>query len=100
MKIWINWSESNSQIYFYIVPKKIEKFTGSNTFLLVFGRRTVDYREDWKVKIIMKTHNNINMNKYTWHIITRLHNKNTWLQFMTHNHSLAQQEHMTTVYDT
>jgi hypothetical protein len=88
MKIWINWSESNSQIYFYIFPKKIEKFTGLNTFLLVFGRRTVDYREDWKVKIIMKTHNNINMNKYTW------------LQFMTHNHSLAQQEHMTTVYDT
>jgi len=42
MKIWIYWSEWNSWIYFYIVLKKMKKFTGPNKVLLVLDQRTVN----------------------------------------------------------
>jgi len=46
MNIWVNWSESNSWIYFYIYQKiKTEKFTGPNQVLLVLGRMTDAHRE-------------------------------------------------------
>jgi hypothetical protein len=37
-KIWIYWSESNPWIYFYIILKKTDNFTGLNTVLLVWTK--------------------------------------------------------------
>ena len=47
MKIWIYWSELNLWIYFYVLNKKNEKFTGLNKIVLVLGRRTGAHCEDW-----------------------------------------------------
>jgi hypothetical protein len=53
MKILIYWSESNSSIYFHIVLKKTETFTGPNKVLLVWGWRNGTHREDcWYIKIL------------------------------------------------
>jgi hypothetical protein len=53
MKILIYWSESNSSIYFHIVLKQTETFTGPNKVLLVWGCRNGAHREDcWYIKIL------------------------------------------------
>jgi hypothetical protein len=46
-KIWIYWSESNPWIYFYIILKKTDNFTGLNT---VFGE--IYYEIKWPKKYV------------------------------------------------